>query len=310
MLESEVMWVNSKKNSLSPHMTDYFVVLGAVVIWGGSFAATKSALAEAEPMLVILLRLVLGMPVLLAGVLFEGSLRLPSRREFCPLFLMGFQGIFFHQAIQSYAMKTAGAANANWQMVAAPAFVAILGRIFLGEKIPRTGAAGLALSAIGVATVLGFGTIRDSDGASFGSVGDLIIFLSVINWAVFLVLSRRILRSDLPSGLVIFWEMLFALLVCLPFAFFIGCDFSSILSFSWETWAALVFLGAFSSALAYLFWFHGLAVFPVAKVVVFQFLQPLAGALVAYTLVGERFTPWLFVGGALTMCGVWLVNRR
>lgn len=85
-VESEVMWVNSKKNSLSPHMTDYFVVLGAVVIWGGSFAATKFALAEAEPMLVILLRLVLGMPVLLAGVLFEGSLRLPSRREFWPLF--------------------------------------------------------------------------------------------------------------------------------------------------------------------------------------------------------------------------------
>lgn len=130
------MWVNLKKNSLSPHMTDYFVVLGAVVIWGGSFAATKFALREAEPMLVILLRLVLGMPVLLAGVLLK-VLAAAVKTRVLAAFFDGFSRDFFHQAIQSYAMKTAGAANANWQMVAAPAFVLILGRIFLGEKIPH-----------------------------------------------------------------------------------------------------------------------------------------------------------------------------
>ncbi len=294
----------------SVRFVDYFVILCAVTIWGGSFAATKYALAEAEPMMVILLRLVIGMPVLLAGVIYEGSLRLPSKSEFWPIFLMGIQGILFHQAIQSYAMQTAGAANANWQMVAAPAFVAILGRIFLGERMRRVAVAGLALSALGVITVLGFGTVRESAGTSFGSVGDLIIFLSVINWAVFLVLSRKFLKSDLPSSFVIFWEMFFSLLVCIPFAWLTGCDFSSISHFSLGTWGALVFLGALSSALAYLFWFHALSVFPVARVVVFQFLQPLAGAAVAYTLIGERFTVWLFIGGAMTMCGVWLVNKR
>ena len=53
----------------SVRFVDYFVILCAVTIWGGSFAATKYALAEAEPMMVILLRLVIGMPVLLAGVI-------------------------------------------------------------------------------------------------------------------------------------------------------------------------------------------------------------------------------------------------
>lgn len=294
----------------SARCVDYFVILCAVTIWGGSFAATKYALAATEPMMVILLRLAIGMPVLLLGVLYDRSLRLPSKSEFWPIFLMGIQGILFHQAIQSYAMQTAGAANANWQMVAAPAFVAILGRVFLGEKMRRAAIAGLVLSAFGVVTVLGFGTIREGSGGTFGSVGDFIIFLSVINWAVFLVLSRRFLKSDLPSSFVIFWEMFFSLIVCIPFAWFIGCDFSAIQNFSLGTWSALVFLGAFSSALAYLFWFHGLSVFPVARVVVFQFLQPLAGAAVAYALIGERFTLWLFVGGAMTMCGVWLVNKR
>ncbi len=289
---------------------DYTMILATVIIWGGSFASTKYALAQAEPMVILWLRLVIGMPVLFAGLLWEKSMRLPSKKEAAALFLMGFQGIFFHQAIQSYAMKTAGAANANWMMIATPALVAILGRIFLKEKISAKGICGLILAAVGVTLVVVRGTIATANSGSFGSIGDIIMLLSVLNWAVFLILSRRVLKKDLSPAFVIFWEMLFALIAATPFVIFIGSDFSVIPSFTSGTWAALIFLGAFSSALAYIFWFKALSIFTVAKVVVFQFLQPIAGVAISYFLVGERFTPWLFAGGAMILCGVWLVNKK
>ena len=288
----------------------YAMILATVTIWGGSFASTKYALAQAEPLVIMCLRLLIGMPVLLAGSLMEGSLRLPTKGEAPALFLMGFQGIFFHQTIQSYAMKTAGAANANWMMIATPALVAILGRVFLKERISSKGVCGMILAAVGVGLVIGRGTVVTSKSGSFGSIGDLIMLLSVLNWAIFLVLSRRILKKDLPPAFVIFWEMLFALLSAIPFTYIIGSDFSVIPSFTSGTWGALIFLGAFSSALAYIFWFRALAIFTVAKVAVFQFLQPMAGVVIAYFLVGERFTPWLFAGGAMILSGVWLVNRK
>ena len=289
---------------------DYAMILTTVTIWGGSFAATKLALAQAEPMLILWLRLVIGMPVLFVGICLEGSLRLPTKSEALPLFLMGFQGIFFHQAIQSYAKKTAGAANANWMMIASPALVAILSRIFLKEKISKTGIFGLIFSAIGVLLVIGLGTRRTATTGSFGSTGDMIMLFSVLNWAVFLVISRGALKTDLPPAFVIFWEMFFSLISATIFVYTIGSDFSVIPSFTLGTWSALVFLGAFSSALAYLFWFQALAAFPVAKVVVFQFIQPIAGVIIAYFLIGERFTIWLFIGGAMILSGVWLVNRK
>jgi drug/metabolite transporter (DMT)-like permease len=289
---------------------DYAMILATVVIWGGSFAATKLALSQAEPMVVLFLRLAIGMPVLFIGVCLEGSLRLPTKGEALTLFLMGFQGIFFHQAIQSYAMKTAGAANANWMMIASPAIVAILGRIFLKEKISRSGICGLILSAAGVVLVVGFGTVRTVAVSGFGSVGDLIMLFSVLNWAVFLVISRGALKTDLPPAFVIFWEMFFSLISAAVFVYAIGSDFSTVPSFTLSTWAALIFLGAFSSALAYIFWFKALAAFPVTKVAVFQLLQPIAGVAIAYILVGERFTIWLFAGGAMILSGVWLVNRK
>ena len=71
---------------------------------------------------------------------------------------------------------------------------------------------------------------------------------------------------------------------------------------------ALIFLGAFSSALAYIFWFKALSIFTVAKVAVFQFLQPIAGVVISYFLVGK--------GSHLAVCRrgddlrVWLVNKR
>ena len=288
----------------------YAMILATVTIWGGSFASTKYALAQAQPMVILWLRLIIGMPILFAGLLWERSIRLPSIKEAVALFLMGFQGIFFHQAIQSYAMKTAGAANANWMMIATPALVAILGRIFLKEKISGRGICGMILAAAGVALVIGRGTVATANSGGFGSIGDLIILLSVLNWAVFLIVSRRVLTKDLSPAFVIFWEMLFALIAATPFAIITGSDFSVIPSFTTGTWAALIFLGAFSSALAYIFWFKALSIFTVAKVAVFQFLQPIAGVVISYFLVGERFTPWLFIGGTMILCGVWLVNKK
>ena len=79
----------------SPRALDYAMALCAVTIWGGSFAATKYALVQAEPSLILCLRLAMTLPVLAAGCALGGELRLPNRREALVLAVLGFQGIFF-----------------------------------------------------------------------------------------------------------------------------------------------------------------------------------------------------------------------
>ena len=77
-----------------------------------------------------------------------------------------------------------------------------------------------------------------------------------------------------------------------------------------STWISIVYLGALSSGLAYLLWYQALAEMPVAKLIVFQFLQPVAGMVISYFLIGERYTIWIGLGAAMIMSGIWLVNRR
>lgn len=293
-----------------PGPADYLAIICATVIWGGSFASTKIALAQSDPITILWLRFVISIPVLVLGAHLQKSLRLPTKKELLPLFAMGFQGIFFHQGIQSYAMKTAGAANANWVMVASPAIVAILGRIFLKEKISRHGAIGLALSALGVTLVLALGTVSNAAFSGFGSVGDLILIASVFNWAFFSIISRKFLQGSISPSFAIMWEIIFSLVCATIYQAATGADFMSVTSYSATTWKAIFFLGIFSSAVAYLFWFHGLSRLPAARVVIFQFIQPLTGIVISYFLVGERFTPFLFIGGAMIACGVYLVNKK
>lgn len=293
-----------------PRPADYLCVIAAAAIWGGSFAATKLALAQAGPISLLWLRFLISIPVLAFGAYLQKCLRLPKKRELLPMMFMGFQGIFFHQGIQAYAMRTASAANANWVMVASPALVALLGRVFLKERISRRGLAGLALSALGVSLVLSLGTVRNAAFAGFGSAGDLILLASVLNWAIFSIISRRFLLGDVPPSFAILWEMFFALVYATIFLTLTGYNFLEIAAFNMTTWGAAVFLGVFSSATAYMFWFRGLSKLPAARVVIFQFIQPLVGIVISYFLVGERFTAWLFIGGALIAYGVYQVNRR
>lgn len=299
------------EKSRTPRALDYAMVLCAVTIWGGSFAATKYALAQAEPSLILCMRIVMTLPVLAAGCALGRELRLPSAREALVLAPLGFQGIFFHQGIQAVAMKTAGAGNANWMMVASPAVVAVLGWIFLKEKISRRAAAGLLLAASGVALVLAFGTVKaTAESASFGSWGDFLMLASVLNWGAFLVISRRLLKSTMTPAFSIFWELVFASVFAVITTLISGTDYSVIPGFTSGTWISLIFLGALSSGVAYLFWYKALAAIPVAKLTVFQFLQPVAGMVISYLLLGERYTIWLALGALMIMTGIWQVNRR
>lgn len=289
----------------------YAAILCAVIIWGGSFAATKYALAELSPSAVLLLRFAFAVPMLAVGCAASGDMRLPTAKEAAVLFLIAFQGIFFHQGIQAFGMKTAGAGNSNWMMMAAPALVALLGRIFLGEKLTRSSAAGIFLASVGVMTVLAFGTVKETaEAGSFGTVGDYVMLFSVLNWAVFLILSRRFLRAEMTPAFAIFWELVFAFVMAALWAAAVGVDISPVRNISWQIWASLFFLGALSSGLAYLLWYRALAVMPVAKLIVFQFLQPVAGMVISYLLIGERYTVWLGLGAVLIMGGIWLVNKK
>lgn len=286
----------------------YAELLLCVTFWGASFASMKIATRELDPFLAVWFRIALGLFILTPAVFMRGEFRMPRRREIVPLFLLGCLGVVFHQNIQFIAMMTAGVANANWLIAGTPSIVAVLGWLFLKEKLNRTAILGLLVSGVGVLLVVGFGT-RGMAMFKLGGRGDALMAISTVNWAVFQIVSR-VLASTKPPTFVAFWMNIAAIAVQTAIVAAMGPDFSQVAGLSRTGWIAVFFLGCICSGLCYIMWYDGLSVLPAAKVAAFQFLQPILGVAVAYFLVGERFTPFIFAGGALIILGVWMVNRR
>jgi drug/metabolite transporter (DMT)-like permease len=268
----------------------------------------KIAVSEIAPITAVWFRITLGMIVAAPITAIRREFRFPSSREMLPLLFLGLIGVVFHQNIQFIGMRTAGVANANWLIAGTPSIVALLGWIFLKEKLSAAAMAGLLISGAGVLVVAGLGT-RGLGMFRADGWGDMLIFVSAVNWAVFQVVSRKLLGSKSPA-FTAFWINFFAAAAQSGLLLIFRPDITQLKSVSPNTWAAVFFLGCVCSGLCYTLWYDGLSVMPAVRVVAFQFLQPILGVTAAYFLAGERFTSFLFVGGAMIISGIWMINRR
>ena len=109
----------------------------AAVSWGASFVAIKVALRTLSPLPLVWLRFGLGVGVLSLFVLREREKDHLSFREWLLVGLLGFLGVPLHHLVQSTGLKTAQAATSAWIISSMPVFIALLGALFLGERMGR-----------------------------------------------------------------------------------------------------------------------------------------------------------------------------
>jgi len=278
----------------------FFAAL-AVLFWGVSFVATKAALAEVSPVTLIAVRFAIGALVLLAIVR-----QLPPREAWGSLALMGFVGVFVHQMLQSYALTMTSATNTGWLIGVTPIWSAVLAAIFLRERFGFWKIVGLVGGFLGALLVVTRGDFRPSVLGRPSTVGDLLVLISTVNWAVYSVLGHKTIRRLGPrratSG-----AMLFGALMLLPF-FFVQRGWREIPRLSAVGWSSLLFLAIACSALGYLFWYGALERLEVSRVAALLYAEPLVTFIAAALFLGERVSGIVIAGGILVIASVLLAQ--
>ena len=269
----------------------------AVIFWGISFVATKAALGEVSPITLVTTRFAIGALLLLALVR-----RLPPRKEWAPLALMGFVGVFIHQMLQSFALTMTSASSTGWLIGLTPIWSAVLSAILLRERFSALKILGLAIGFAGALLVV---TRGDFSARVFGrpsTLGDLLILISTINWAVYSVIGHNTIRRLGPrratSG-----AMLFGALMLAPF-FLARRGWTEIPHLTATGWGAVLFLGIGCSALGYLFWYGALEHIEVSRVAALLYAEPLVTVIAAMVLLGEQLSGIVVMGGLLVLAGV------
>jgi drug/metabolite transporter (DMT)-like permease len=274
-----------------------FLAFVAVIFWGISFVATKAVLREVSPVTVIFMRFAIAAIVLLCIVR-----ALPPRESWGSLALMGFIGVFVHQMLQSYALTMTSATNTGWLIGLTPIWSALLSAIFLRERFGSWKIAGLAGGFAGALLVVTRGDFSAHVLGRPSTIGDLLIFVSTMNWAVYSVVGhdtiRRLGARRATSG-----AMLFGALMLAP-VFVAQRGWRELPRLTAAGWGALLFLAIGCSALGYLFWYGALERGEVSRVAALLYAEPLITFAAAALLLGERVSAVVIAGGVLVLLSV------
>ena len=279
----------------------------AVVFWGVSFVATKAVVQEISPFTLVLLRAGLGSALLL-GVLASKRLPLLPPRALWPMLaLMGLIGVAVHQLLQAYALTLTSAVHAGWLIALTPVWSALLARLWLRERFSAQKVAGLSLGFFGAALVITGGRWSGGLLALPSTRGDLLVLLSTLNWAVYSVLGRGVLRG-IGATRAVSGAMASGFVMLLP-TLLVGEGLAGLADLSATGWAAVLFLGLCCSGLGYLLWYRALETIEASRVAALLYLEPLVTLTAGALLLGEPIRLATILGGLVLLAGVSLVER-
>ena len=258
----------------------FWLGLLGVVIFSGTFPATRLAVATLDPVFIACGRAVAA-ALLAACALAVVRRPLPRGRQWRQLAVIAGGVVFGFPLLASWAMRHVPSSHGAVLAGILPLATALMGALRAGDR-PSPGfwlaaAAGSAL-VVGFALWQGGGTLHLADLALLGAVA-----AAAIGYA-----EGAQLTHDLGGWETISWTLLLALPLSAVLAWFHApVDWSAVPA---EAWMAFAYLAIMSQYVGFFAWYKGLALGGVARVSQTQLLQPFFTLVLAAIFIGETLT--------------------
>ena len=274
------------------------------IVWGSTYLAIRVMVETIPPLLGAGARFAVAGAVLVAVLAVRrGHAVRPGRREWLGALLIGTL-LCGANAIVTAAEEQVPSAIAALLVAAVPLWVVLLRRS-VGDRVTRTGLAGVLLGFGGVALLMlpGEQTAGASLLALLGIVG------AALAWALGSFLAPR---TTLPADgwTSTGWQLLLGGLVCCAAGLVAGeageVDPSR---FSTDSVLAFAYLVVFGSWVAFTAYAWLLQNAPIAKVSTYAYVNPVVAILLGWLILGEAITPVMLVGATIIVASVALIVR-
>jgi len=273
--------------------------VAVALLWGLSFLSIKVAVSAMPPMTLAVARFVIACALLpLIAKLAKEDLRVRARD--LPLFAAsGFVGISLYFLGENNGVSLLSASESSLIIATIPVLTMLAERIFVRTRLGARAYAGAALSFAGVALI-----VARSEGAASSPLGFLYMGVAALSWVGYSFLTR-LLPSSYGRVTVTFWQSLFGLAGCVPFAL---AESGSWTIPSLAVSLNVVYLGIACSAVGYWLYITSMQTLGAGKSSVFINLIPVVSVVAAFFVLGERLAPIQLAGGAVAVAGVYLAT--
>ncbi|MCI8999148.1 MAG: EamA family transporter [Muribaculaceae bacterium] len=285
----------------------HLAMMGANVMWGLMAPIVKLVLASGviAPLLLVDFRMAGAAALFWLTSIFMPKEHVPLK-DIMLLFGAGMIGVLFNQGCFIVGVSLTTPSEACLVTTTMPMWVMLLAWLILREPISLKKAGGIIIGASG-ALILMLGNASSSDvGASNPPLGDFIILMAQLSYALYLTLYRNFIRKYSLVTLMK-WMFLSASIVALPVTSPVisSTMWADITTTEWLGIAAVV-IGA--TYIAYICIMIGQKNLRPTIVGMYNYVQPVVATAVGIWLGLDSFTFLKGVAVVLIFSGVWLVT--
>jgi drug/metabolite transporter (DMT)-like permease len=292
---------------MAPHppLLAYASLAAAMALVGSYVGLSKLLVAVFPVFLLAWLRFGIAALAMAHWVRREWGRAALTARDRRLLFWESFLGNFLFSICMLFGVKATSALAAGIVMAAIPAAVAILARVFLGERIgPRIAVAiGCAAAGIALLALARNGYNADVQGPWWGYA---LLLGAVFCEASYVVIGKRLtgnVSARRISALINLW----GLALITPFGLWQALDFE-FARVPASIWLLLVFYALAASMVTVWLWMQGLRHVPAPQAGVFTVMLPISAACVGVVFLGEAFTAVHLVAFVLALAGLLLAT--
>jgi drug/metabolite transporter (DMT)-like permease len=277
-------------------------------VWGSTYLAIAVAIDTLPPFLMAAARFCLAGLVLLAWMRWRdpAALRRPTRQELRDSAIVGALLLGGGMGLVAWGEQTVPSGITAVAVALMPVWVAVFGRAFLGERLPRIAVVGIIVGFAGVAILVGptaFGAPGSLDAA-----GSLAILGSPIAWSIGSLYASH--RARLPShplvatGMQMLAGSAVLLLVAVatgePSAFDVG-------AVSLPSIGAFLYLTVVGSVIAFTTYGWMLRIAPLPLVATYAYVNPVIAVILGALILSEPIEPRTLIAGAIIVGAVALI---
>jgi drug/metabolite transporter (DMT)-like permease len=283
----------------------YLALASVCIIWGTTYLAIRIGVSHFPPFLFSMIRFLIAGPILIVVTILVGKTEWPSKKA------------LINQAIGGFFMITMGISVVGWaEMYISSGVAAIICSVMpiwtilinlvanRDEKINWIIVLGLLVGMSGILLIFSEHLTEFSD--SNYTLGIVFTFMANLSWAIGSVFTKKknqTINPFLGAGL----QMFFGGLMLLPLS--IAFDNYTSIQWSKEVVYSLGYMILIGSVAGYACYAYAIKKLPMTIVSLYAYINPIVAVILGWAVLHEKLNSRIGLAIALTIVGVYMVNK-
>jgi drug/metabolite transporter (DMT)-like permease len=281
-----------------------FWLLG--IIWGSSFIYMKMGSDFISPLQIVLVRVICGFIPVAIFAYFNKALKLSHLKHIGHIFVLSLIGTiaYYYGFVKGASLLQSGIVGALSGLT--PIFSYLLALILLSEeKASGQKILGVVAGFVGVVLIARpFGadiTMANIEGVLYTLVGSFSIGAS------FVYVKKYVIPLEIPASALITYQLGIGMIIL-----FLVTDLKNIGNIWNDAYVAaglIIGLGVFGTGIAYIIYYYIIEKLGAVAASSVAYIPPIVALVIGVIIVGEDIVAREYVGAALILAGVILINR-